>query len=43
MVRVFVPISRKAIVATPEEVMNNPRARSARLRVAERTEYQNAS
>ena len=39
----FVPISRKAIVATPEEVMNNPRARSARLRVAERTEYQNAS
>ena len=39
----FAPISRKAIVATPEEVMNNPRARSARLRVAERTEYQNAS
>ena len=39
----FVPVSRKAIVATPEEVMNNPRARSARLRVAERTEYQNAS
>jgi 16S rRNA (cytosine1402-N4)-methyltransferase len=39
----FVPISRKAIVATPEEVMNNPRARSARLRVAERTKFQNAS
>ena len=39
----FAPISRKAIVATPEEVMNNPRARSARLRVAERTEFQNAS
>ena len=39
----FVPISRKAIVASPEEVMNNPRARSARLRVAERTEFQNAS
>jgi 16S rRNA (cytosine1402-N4)-methyltransferase len=39
----FVPISRKAIVATPEEVMNNPRARSARLRVAERTEFQIAS
>jgi len=39
----FAPISRKAIVASPEEVMNNPRARSARLRVAERTEYQNAS
>ena len=39
----FTPVSRKAIVATPEEVMNNPRARSARLRVAERTEYQRAS
>ena len=39
----FAPISRKAIVATPEEVMNNPRARSARLRVAERTEFQIAS
>jgi len=39
----FAPISRKAIVASPEEVMNNPRARSARLRVAERTEFQNAS
>jgi 16S rRNA (cytosine1402-N4)-methyltransferase len=39
----FVPVSRKAIVASPEEVMNNPRARSARLRVAERTEFQNAS
>ena len=32
----FAPISRKAIVASPEEVMNNPRARSARLRVAKR-------
>ena len=39
----FAPISRKAIVASPEEVMNNPRARSARLRVAERTEFQIAS
>jgi 16S rRNA (cytosine1402-N4)-methyltransferase len=39
----FTPVSRKAIVATPEEVMNNPRARSARLRVAERTEFQKAS
>ena len=35
----FKQISRKAIVATPEEVMENPRARSARLRVAERTTY----
>ena len=35
----FKLISRKAIVATPEEVMENPRARSARLRVAERTTY----
>ena len=35
----FKQISRKAIVATPEEVMENPRARSARLRVAERTTF----
>jgi 16S rRNA (cytosine1402-N4)-methyltransferase len=39
----FLPVSRKAIVASPEEVMQNPRARSARLRVAERTEFQKAS
>jgi len=30
-------LSRRAIVATPEECADNPRARSARLRVAERT------
>lgn len=36
----FIPINRKVIVAEPEEVRRNPRARSARLRIAERTEYQ---
>ncbi|PCJ82651.1 MAG: 16S rRNA (cytosine(1402)-N(4))-methyltransferase [Bacteroidetes bacterium] len=36
----FKPVVRKAIVATPEEILRNPRARSARLRVAERTEFQ---
>jgi len=36
-------ISRKAIVADTEEVLGNPRARSARLRVAERTTYMTAS
>ena len=35
----FKQVVRKAIVATPEEVADNPRARSARLRVAERTTY----
>lgn len=35
----FKQINRKAIVATPEEVLQNPRARSARLRIAERTNY----
>lgn len=35
----FSPVVRKAIVATPEEVLDNPRARSARLRIAERTTY----
>ena len=35
----FKQVYRKAIVATPEEVMENPRARSARLRVAERTTF----
>ncbi|HHZ81965.1 MAG TPA: 16S rRNA (cytosine(1402)-N(4))-methyltransferase RsmH [Flavobacteriales bacterium] len=35
----FKLVKRKAIVATPEEVMLNPRARSARLRVAERTDF----
>src|SRR5262249_59121776 len=31
------PVTRKAIVPTPEEVATNPRAGSARLRVARRT------
>ena len=35
----FKPLVRKAIVATDEEMESNPRARSARLRVAERTEW----
>ena len=35
----FKQVVRKAIVATPEEVLSNPRARSARLRIAERTSY----
>jgi 16S rRNA (cytosine1402-N4)-methyltransferase len=35
----FHPLVRKAIVATDEEMNENPRARSARLRVAERTEW----
>ncbi|MDA0728839.1 MAG: 16S rRNA (cytosine(1402)-N(4))-methyltransferase RsmH [Bacteroidetes bacterium] len=35
----FHPLVRKAIVATDEEMSHNPRARSARLRVAERTTY----
>lgn len=33
----FVPITRKAIVASDAEQATNPRSRSARLRVAERT------
>jgi len=35
----FKPLVRKAIVATDEEMESNPRARSARLRVAERTAW----
>ena len=35
----FKQVVRKATVATPEEVLGNPRARSARLRIAERTTY----
>jgi len=35
----FKQVVRKAIVATAEEVQLNPRARSARLRIAERTDY----
>lgn len=34
----FEPINRKAIVANEEEIAENSRARSARLRIAERTE-----
>ena len=32
-------ITRKPVTAGPEELERNPRARSAKLRVAERTEY----
>ncbi len=35
----FKQVVRRAIVATPKEVLENPRARSARLRIAERTTY----
>jgi 16S rRNA (cytosine1402-N4)-methyltransferase len=35
----FRPVVRKAIVASEEEMNVNPRARSARLRVAERTTW----
>lgn len=34
----FKPLNRKAIVADAEELQANPRSRSARLRIAERTE-----
>jgi 16S rRNA (cytosine1402-N4)-methyltransferase len=34
---VCVPITKKAVVATDEEIERNPRSRSARLRVCERT------
>ena len=36
----FKPVNRKVIVPGPEENERNSRARSARLRIAERTEYQ---
>lgn len=36
----FEPVVRKAIVAGEEEIQENSRARSARLRIAERTEYE---
>ena len=39
----FKQVVRKAIVATPEEVLGNPRSRSARLRIAERTTYTSKS
>ena len=37
---VLKPVTRKAIQATPEEIAANPRSRSARLRVAARTEHE---
>ncbi|MGY8917412.1 MAG: 16S rRNA (cytosine(1402)-N(4))-methyltransferase RsmH [Flavobacteriales bacterium] len=39
----FKPVIRKAINASAEEVLSNPRARSARLRVAERTDFSKKS
>lgn len=36
IIRPFEPITRKPLEASPEEVVLNPRARSARLRIAER-------
>jgi 16S rRNA (cytosine1402-N4)-methyltransferase len=38
--RPFEAVSRKPIVASEDEIAENSRARSARLRVAERTETQ---
>ncbi len=37
---VLKPVTRKAIQAPPEEIAANPRSRSARLRVAARTEHE---
>ena len=34
----FIPVNRKVVSAPPEETRENPRARSAKLRIAERTE-----
>lgn len=34
LIRPLEPVSRKAIIASPEEVERNKRARSARLRIA---------
>ena len=38
IIRPFEPVNRKPLEASPEEVLQNPRARSAKLRVAERTD-----
>ena len=35
----WVPVTRQPIVATDAEIERNPRARSARLRVGERTTH----
>jgi len=43
LLRPFEPVHRKPIEASPEELVSNPRSRSARLRVARRTEYMNPS
>jgi 16S rRNA (cytosine1402-N4)-methyltransferase len=34
----FELVSRKPILGTPEEIAQNPRARSAKLRIARRTD-----
>ncbi|MCE7056967.1 16S rRNA (cytosine(1402)-N(4))-methyltransferase RsmH [Algoriphagus sp. AGSA1] len=38
LIRPLVPISRGAVVANAEEIASNPRARSAKLRIAKKTE-----
>ncbi len=35
------PVTKKAVVASDEEISGNPRSRSARLRAAQRTEFPN--
>jgi len=35
-IKVLKPVNKKPIVATNEEIKKNPRARSAKLRVAEK-------
>ena len=39
----FEPVNKKVILPGPEELANNPRARSAKLRIAERLVYEKAS
>lgn len=41
LIRPFEPLLRKPLEASPEEVAQNPRARSAKLRVAQRTGLKN--